>query len=163
MPGSVGINTDGVSGFDCAHMLLSARNTWNEFRTTDFANTVATLDSADGEKEGSRAVAAMLTRAIDGCRSQKIILLGDADCFSNAELMRDRYTVSSGNFTLIYQIFHWMSDGEYPVDTPRKSGSDKSMRVGIEQMPALKWILAVILPLLMLLTSLLIIIRRKSK
>ena len=56
-----------------------------------------------------------------------------------------------------------MSDGEYPVDTPRKSGSDKSMRVGIEQMPALKWILAVILPLLMLLTSLLIIIRRKSK
>lgn len=163
MPGSVGINTDGVSGFDCAHMLLSARNTWNEFRTTDFANTVATLDSADGEKEGSRAVAAMLTRSIDGCRSQKIILLGDADCFSNAELMRDRYTVSSGNFTLIYQIFHWMSDGEYPVDTPRKNGSDWSMRVGIEQMPALKWILAVILPLLMLLTSLLIIIRRKSK
>ena len=163
MPGAVGINTDKVSGFDCTHMLLSARNTWNEFRTADFVNTVATLDPADGEKEGSRAVATMLTRSLAEGRSQKIILLGDVDCFSNAELMRDRYAVSSGNFTLIYQVFRWMSDGEYPVDTPRASGSDWRMRVGIEQMPALKWMLAVILPLLMLLTSLLIIIRRKSK
>lgn len=163
MPAAVGINTSAVSGFECTNMLLSSRLTWNEFQTTDFVNTEATLDATLGEKAGSRAVAAMLTRGVDGGRTQKILLLGDADCFSNAELTRDRYAVSSGNFTLLYQVFRWMSDGEYPVDTPRAAGSDRSLRVGIGQMGALKWILSAILPLVMLLTSLLIIVRRKSK
>lgn len=163
MPGAVGINTSAVSGFSCTNMLMSARSTWNEFQTSDFANTEAVFNPELGEKTGSRAVAAMLTRALDGGRTQKILLLGDADCFSTAELTRDRYAVASGNFTLLYQVFSWMSDGEYPVDTPRAMGSDLSLRVGIEQMSALKWILSVVLPFLMLLASLLIIVRRKSK
>lgn len=163
MPGAVGINTSGVSGFDVTNMLLSARSSWNEFQTRDFVNEVAVLDPSLGEKEGTRAVAVMLTRDLDEDKTQKILLLGDADCFSNAELTRDRYAVASGNFTLLYQVFRWLSDDTYPIDTPRAPGSDRSLRVGIEQMAVLKWMLAVILPLLMLITSLLIIVRRKTK
>ena len=163
MPNAVGINTENVKNYTAVNLLLSAANGWNEFQTVDFANDVATMDSDRNEKVGSRSVASVLTRELENGRQQRILLLGDADCFSNSELMRERYAVASGNFTFLYQVFKWMSYGEYPIDTPRPHGKDNAIRIGVNQAEVLKWVLCAVLPLIMLLASLMIVVRRKSR
>ena len=121
------------------------------------------MDSDRNEKVGSRSVASVLTRELENGRQQRILLLGDADCFSNSELMRERYAVASGNFTFLYQVFKWMSYGEYPIDTPRPHGKDNAIRIGVNQAEVLKWVLCAVMPLIMLLASLMIVVRRKSR
>ena len=51
-------------------------------------------------------------------REQRIVLLGDADCISNAELLMNRPGIRATNFNLITGMFHWLSYGEFPL-TPR--------------------------------------------
>ena len=56
------------------------------------------LDSLQGEKLGAYPTAIALTRKIKGKdKKQRIIVLGDADCFSNAELQKaqDRVSIHS--------------------------------------------------------------------
>ena len=163
MPNAVGIDAGNVTDFRYRELLLSPEDSWNELQTTDFANSEAAPDSLSGETSGPKVVSAMLEREIDGGEEQRILLLGDADCFSNSELMRDRYAVSSGNFTFLYQLFRWMSYGEYPVSTPRPLGSDNEVRISVDNVPAMKWGFVAVLPLLMLFCSMMTIIRRKSE
>ena len=149
-------------GFTPLKLFASADNSWNEIHTTDFANTVASYDPSKGERQGAKTVAMQLTRPReDG--TQKILLMGDSDCFSNGELTRQRYGVMSSNFPLIYQTFKWLCDGKYPIDTPRAGSRDASMKAGIEMLPFIKWGFAAILPLIMLIAAILIFVRRKSR
>ncbi len=163
MPNAVGINADNVTDFEYRELLLSPEGGWNELQTMDFVNTEAAPDSLSGESVGPKVVSAMLERKREGTDEQRILLIGDADCFCNAELTRDRYAVSSGNFTFLYQLFRWMSYGEYPVSTPRPLGSDNEVCIGVDDVPVMKWSFVAVLPLLMLLCSIMIIVRRKSK
>ena len=162
MPGAVWVKATEEKGFTPLKLFASADNSWNELHTIDFVNTVASLDTYKGEKKGAKTVAMMMTRS-HGDEMQKILLIGDSDCFSNGELMRQRYGVMSSNFPLIYQTFKWLCDDLYPIDTPRMHSSDNSLRVGFAALPFVKWGFLGVLPLLMLLASVLIIIRRKSR
>ena len=161
MPGTVQVAAGRDKGFSPLTILASADDSWNEKETTDFVNSVATFD-ASKEKKGARSVAIQMTREM-GDRTQKILLLGDSDCFSNGELMRQRLGVNSANFPFAYQTFKWLCDDRYPIDTPRAHSTDGSLRVGFKAMPYVKWAFLGVLPLLMLLASVLIIIRRKSR
>ena len=162
MQGAVWVKATDEKGFTPLKLFASADNSWNEIHTTDFANTVASYDPSKGERQGAKTVAMQLTRPReDG--TQKILLMGDSDCFSNGELTRQRYGVMSSNFPLIYQTFKWLCDGKYPIDTPRAGSRDASMKAGIEMLPFIKWGFAAILPLIMLIAAILIFVRRKSR
>lgn len=165
MPNAVGIAVpDTTLGFDRLVYLMSDPAGWNEFQTVDFANTVATLDPTIGEKTGSRPVAMQFSRELpDSADVQKILLLGDADCFSNSELQRNRYAVAAGNFSLLYEVFRWLSDGKYPIDTDRPKGSDNGISMGIESLAFIKWLFAGIIPAIMLIAAIIIFMRRKSR
>ena len=161
MPGAVWVSASRDKGFAPLTILASSDESWNEKETVDFVNTVATFDSAK-EKKGAKSVGIHMTRELDG-KTQKILLLGDSDCFSNGELMRQRFGIMSANFPFAYQTFKWLCDDKYPIDTPRAHPTDNSLTVGFKAMPYVKWVFLGILPLLMLLASVLIIIRRKSR
>ena len=161
MPGTVQVAATRDKGFAPLTILASSDESWNEKETVDFANTVAEFDPAK-EKKGAKSIAIHMTREF-GDRTQKILLLGDSDCFSNGELMRQRFGVQSANFPFAYQTFKWLCDDKYPIDTPRAHSRDNSVRVGFKAMPYVKWAFLGVLPLLMLLASILIIIRRKSR
>lgn len=162
MPGAVHVTGFRDKGFAPLTLLASADDGWNEFQTRDFINDVAVPDTLSGERIGAKSVALQMTRQAGG-RTQKILLLGDADCFSNGELTRQRYGVSSSNFPFLYKMFQWLSDGKFPVDTPRESGTDNSLRIGFEAVPFVKWGFTLVLPLIMLGAAVVIIIRRKSR
>ncbi len=164
MPGATGIEILPDSGFESMTMLESDPSGWNEIQTVDFENGTASCDSLSGEHRGTRSLAVCLQRELpDSSRTQKILLFGDADCFSNAELMRDRYAVASGNFSLLFEAFRWLTDGEYPIDTPRPRGSDNGFDMEIGSLPLVRWIFVAIIPFIMLVFSLVIIARRKSR
>lgn len=161
MPGTVQVAASREKGFSPLTIFASADDSWNEKETTDFVNTVAEFDPSK-ERKGAKSVAIQMTREM-GDRTQKILLLGDSDCFSNGELMRQRYSVNSSNFPFAYQMYKWLCDGKYPIDTPRAASRDNSLRVGIEVLPVIKWVFAALVPLIMLIVAVLIFVRRKSR
>ena len=161
MPGTVQVAATRDKGFAPLTILASSDESWNEKGTVDFANTIAEFDPAK-EKKGAKSIAIHMTREM-GEKTQKILLIGDSDCFSNGELMRQRFGVQSANFPFAYQTFKWLCDDKYPIDTPHAHSRDNSVRVGFKAMPYVKWAFLGVLPLLMLLASILIIIRRKSR
>ncbi len=164
MPNAAGVTVDDGGAFSAAPLLVSDSLGWNELQTVDFVNETAEFDPAKGECIGPRSVAYRLTRSVPSAgREQKVLLLGDADCFSNGELMRQRYDVAAGNFTLLYEMFRWLSDGQYPIDTPRPDGSDNKLHLSVESLVWVRWGLVALIPLLLLLGAIFIIVRRKSK
>lgn len=161
MPGTVQVAGFHDKGFSPLTILASADDSWNEKDTKDFVNTVATFDESK-ERKGAKSVAIQMTREV-GDRTQKILLMGDSDCFSNGELMKQRYGVGSANFPFIYQMYKWLCDGKYPIDTPRAASRDNSLKVGIEVLTAVKWIFSALVPFIMLIAAVLIFVRRKSR
>lgn len=57
-----------------------------------------------------------------GDKVQRIIVSGDADYMSSAEIARGR--PATKNFDLITETFNWFSNGEFPVDTYRPKSLD---------------------------------------
>lgn len=164
MPNAVGIEAAAKDGFEVLEYLSSDPEGWNELQTVDYANSVASFDPGTGEKKGAEPVAVQLSRPLaDSVTVQKIMLLGDADCFSNSELQRNRYAVASGNFSILYEVFRWLSDGQYPIDTDRPRGSDNAINAGIGILTFVKWLFSCIIPALMLLAAVIIFVRRKSR
>ena len=161
MPGTVQVAASRDKGFSPLTILASADGSWNEKQTTDFVNTTATFDPSK-EKKGAKSVAINMTRQM-GEKTQKILLMGDSDVFSNGELMRQRYGVMSANFQFLYHTYKWLCDGKYPVETPRLASRDNSVRAGIEALPYIKWGFAALVPFLMLIAAILIFVRRKSR
>ncbi|HTJ12576.1 MAG TPA: Gldg family protein [Dinghuibacter sp.] len=121
---------------------------------------VLSYSAADGDQSGPLTTAIALTRTING-KQQRIVVTGDADFLSNAELAR--YTPRTSNFDFSTALFSWFSNGEFPIDTSRPLSKDKSITLTSGGMVALKWLLLGILPGMLLVAGTIILIRRKRK
>jgi ABC-2 type transport system permease protein len=116
--------------------------------------------AADGDQHGPLTAAIGLTRTING-KQQRIVVTGDADFLSNAEL--GRYNPRTANFHFSTALFGWFSNGEFPIDTSRPPGKDKGISLTSGGMVILKWLLLGILPGLLLIAGTILLIRRKRK
>ena len=94
---------------------------------------------------------------------QRIIVLGDADCFSMGEFSTSRRGIRSANGNLIMAMFDWFSYGELPIDVSRPSAIDNALTIGMETGATLKIVLQWIFPALLLLIGAVVLIRRKGK
>jgi ABC-2 type transport system permease protein len=116
--------------------------------------------AADGDQQGPLTAAIGLTRTING-RQQRIVVTGDADFLSNAEL--GRYNPRTANFDFSTALFSWFSNGEFPIDTSRPPSKDKRVTISSGGLIVLKWLLLGILPGLLLIAGSILLIRRKRK
>ncbi len=73
-----------------------------------------------------------------GDKEQRILVAGDADCISNAELTRARQGLKTANFTLATESFRWLAQDEFPVTIPRISPRDNRLHLERKDMPWLK-------------------------
>jgi ABC-2 type transport system permease protein len=121
---------------------------------------VLSYSAADGDQAGPLTAAIALTRTING-RQQRIVVTGDADFLSNAEL--GRYTPRTANFDFSTALFSWFSNGQFPIDTSRPPSRDKRITVTSGGMVFLTWLLLGILPGLLLIAGTILLIRRKRK
>lgn len=109
-------------------------------------------------------VVLMLNREY-GERMQRIIVSGDADFLSNREINRRNVRNLNGR-GLVPFLFHWLSNGEFPLDTAPKKGKDFGLFLAEEEgktIGMLKLIYMGLLPGFLLVGGSVTLIRRKRR
>ncbi len=172
MPGAVSINYDenGLFAYtpvlvsDTVHNIASIDSvgSWNELLTTDFIDDIAKYDANAGDMAGPQVTALALHRKTNG-KEQRIMLLGDADCFCNGELSTNRKGYRAQNFKMGTGMFYWLSNDEVPIDVRRPQLTDNKMFLEKSNMTFLNILYKVIIPALFALTFLIIRLRRNSR
>ena len=104
-------------------------------------------------------VALALTRKI-GEREQRIMVVGDADFMSTAEM--SRHAPRTGNFDFITDVFSWLNDGRYPVDTGRPKTGDV-LNMGRDAVLLVRVVFFGALPLLLILGGTILLVSRKRR
>lgn len=163
MPGAVGLEYTEDKGFRVTPMVVTnATGAWEELQTTDFIDQVPEINPETGEKEQQLPLMVYLTRQV-GDKEQRILVLGDADCISNGELMTDRNAIRASNFSLITESFRSLSYGEFPVDTSRIRPIDDEMYLGQGSLIWIKILFMGIIPAALLFISLMTWMKRRRK
>jgi ABC-2 type transport system permease protein len=159
MPSAVGLEYETNHGFTTTPLFQTDSTCWNEMETTNFIDDTVKLNPAAGEVQKSYTTGLALSRQAGG-RTQKIIILGDADCISNGEISISRQGIPASNYSIINGAFYWMSDNEVPIDVRRPSSTDDSIALTKDSMANLKIALSWIIPGIMLILALILWIRR---
>ncbi|WP_207515818.1 Gldg family protein [Longitalea luteola] len=166
MPSVAGLqyNNAAAKGYTATPLLAAdTAGVWNELETVDFVDDSAVLNPAAGEAAANRtATAVALSRQVNG-KEQKVIVLGDADCISNGELGHSRKDIFPANFLLIAGAFNWLSDYQAPVDVARPPFTDNDIHIGKTGFKVSKIAFTGVLPGLMLISYLVIWIRRRRQ
>ena len=108
--------------------------------------------------------ALMLSKSI-GEDEQRIMIFGDADFADNSEVER-RNMMSMNGRGFIPFLFHWLSNGEFPLDLSRKDGIDAKLNLAEKEgqtASLLQMIYIGIIPGLLLVVGGLLLIVRKRK
>ena len=163
MPGASSLEVTKNVGFRVDTLLKTQKeNCWNELETKDFTSQAVVLNTQAGEVEKEYPLAYALSRQRNGVE-QRIIVLGDADCISNAELQTNRDGIDASNYSLITESFHWLSNGRFPVKIIYPDPRDVSVVVGITGGKVVKYALLLVLPLLVIAVGIWINYRRRRK
>lgn len=150
-------------GYDVKPIAVTLpKGSWNELETTDFLDGELSLNEAIGEKEQSYPVVLSLTREKGG-KEQRIVITGDADCISNAELANGRNGMFAINFNFISETFKWLSYGEFPIDTSRPEAIDNGLRVTRKIEPWLNLFALGIIPFLLAFAGFMVWYKRKGR
>ncbi|MDD7885095.1 Gldg family protein [Flavivirga sp. 57AJ16] len=172
MNGVVGISYKEKKGYSYTPILtsdvveqqkaLDSLGSWNELQTTDFIDDVPQYNPETGETLGALTTALAVTRQVNG-KEQKIMILGDADCLSNGELMQQRTGFFAMNYSMVAGMFYWLSDNEVPIDVRRPTPPDDKIYLNKDDVGILKILYKVIIPSLLALCFLFIWLRRKGR
>lgn len=161
MNGATAIRFQPANGFT-AIPILRCDSVWNEMQTTDYIDNIPSLDTLTGEQPGSHITMMALSRPRNG-KTQKVILLGDADCISNGELFRQRKSERESNYYIIVSSFFYLSDGIAPIDTRLAEPTDRHIYVAKRGTQIVNIVFRGIFPALLALIALFIWIRRRSR
>jgi len=118
------------------------------------------FSAADGDIRGTLAVALSLTRHTND-KEQRIVVVGDADFLSNAELSRTN--LNSCNFDFATSVFGWFSYGKFPIDIVRPEPKDNRVSVSDQGITMMKIFFMGILPALAAVMGSILLLRRRRK
>ena len=162
-PSATGLDCSGVKEYKVTPLFVTDSLVWNELETTDFVDDTARLNPATGEMQQRYTTAVALSRQM-GDREQKVIVMGDADCFSNGELSMSRKGVPANNFSVLTGGFFWLSDNEVPIDVREEGPSDNHINcLTGKSMAVWKVILMWVLPGLMAIFAVVLWFRRRGR
>lgn len=131
-------------------------SSWKRLAPYDLANEKVHFDPAT-EKKAQLPLLAALSRDFNG-REQRIIVSGDSDFMNNQEIVR--FGVQNASF-IISKMFRWFSDGEFPYSPNGENAPDRVVKVDRSQINLQKIILFAILPLLLVASGAIVLIRRR--
>lgn len=161
MPGVAVLNYSGGGPFAVSTLAVTdGKLSWNKKGrlVTDSAEVV--YSPGEGDEKGAVPLALRLTRMVGG-KEQRIVVAGDADFLSNAEL--SRHNVRTANFSFNTAVFGWFSYGAFPIDSSRPNSKDTHLNLTDKGLATLKVLFLGVLPGLLLLFGAVLLIRRKRK
>jgi ABC-2 type transport system permease protein len=160
-PGVATLSWDSSNAFKVTPLIVA--NTLNSIRRTaqidDSLRSVEFSDVLHDEK-GAFPVVIGLTRKINK-KEQRILVSGDADFMSNAELLRSN--IQTGNFTFMMELFRWFSFDDFPVDTYREPSTDNAILTNANGVSMMTWFLLVVLPGITVIAVAIMLVRRKRR
>ena len=151
-------------GFKVTPLVVSRDSAcWNELETIDFVNEEAKWNPRMGESIGEKVTVMALERERAG-KQQRIMVIGDANCFSMGELSTSRRGIlMPANGRMIMAMFNWLSYEELPLDVSRPPHIDTTLNLGMDAGASLRMVLQWILPVFVLLVGVIVLFRRKRK
>lgn len=154
-PGVTAVSYVKDSAFKVTPLALTdSGRAWLKIGTLVIDSTLPPINPQEGDiRQPSFPTIIALTRNIKG-KEQRIVVSGDADFMSN-----QRY--SSGPFRNAF--YSWMDYNRYPVYTPRQLPRDTKLTVSAEAAGLQKTFFIWILPGLILVSGMVVLIRRKRK
>lgn len=159
MPNTMALIYKDTLGFKATPILITNKNhVWNELLDINLETDSITFNPKINKKTES-VVALALTKTKNG-KEQKIMVLGDADFMSNAEVNRSNMKEKE-NSQFIVETFKWFSNGEYPIDTTRPEPTDNKITITQYQITGIKIFFIGMLPLFLALLGGYILIKRK--
>ena len=162
MPSATAIYETENVGFEAIPVFTTGTmKCWNELETKNFSLEDPTLNEAIGEKENAYVTGYALRRDVKG-KEQRVFVLGDADCISNAELGVDREFRRS-NYALIDGMFRWLVYDEYPIDISRPAAKDNDVYLTPAGYAWVKILLRWVCPAILVLLGCLIWFSRRMK
>ena len=162
MPSAAAICETENVGFEVIPVFTTgATRCWNELETKNFSLEEPTLNEAIGEKEKTYTTGYALRRDVKG-KEQRIFVLGDADCISNAELGANR-DIRTSNYALIDGMFKWLVNDEYPINVSRPAAKDNDVYLTPAGFAWVKIFLRWICPALIVVCGCLIWVMRRMK
>jgi ABC-2 type transport system permease protein len=141
-------------------LVIDPRVSWLSQTASDTSGTHLQYRPESGDQKGSLPTAISLTRKIHN-KEQRIVVLGDADLFSNAEITRDAPRTENLAFSL--QLFRWMTYGKYPVNTSRPTSPDRQYLIGQNDTIVYKIAILGIIPGLLIILASVLLIRRQRR
>lgn len=157
-PGAMGLQYTDSGAFMVMPLLVTNKDvSWNKLGAFDLKLQKVAFNP-DKEIKQSVPVALALFRNLAG-KEQKIMVFGDADFMSNAELARNTPYTVNGHFAM--RMFKWFSNGTYPVDVSRPESIDTKVLVSRQQINGQKVFFLGILPFAIGLLGSVTLIRRK--
>lgn len=158
MSGAAGLTYEEHGMYSIGPVLITdEKNTWNRPGGPGPDTGKLAYDPLRGDDRRQATLALALTRKVGG-RQQKIVVLGDADCISNAELARTN--AKTANFSFMVELFKWFSDGEFPIDTKRPEAADNRLLITRDDIYVLRVALLVVIPAILLIGASVLLIRR---
>ena len=161
MPGAAALSYDPKGPF-VVHPLLTtnAESSWLKNGKLVLDSAAAVFDAKAGDQKGSFPTALMLTRNRNN-KEQRIMVSGDADFLSNAELSRMNMSTINGGFAL--GVFKWFAYGEFPIDTSRPDTKDNATTLTKGSVKTIQIFYYGVIPGAIFLLGMVILIRRKRK
>lgn len=161
LPGALGFVLQPQGPFAVTPILVTdAATTWATTTPPPTGNNQPLADTRPNASKRSVPVALALTRQQKG-KVQKILVFGDSDFMSNAELVRQAPRTLNFNFAL--SLFSWFTDGQFPIDTTRPIPQDDGFNIDHQQLAGIKWGLVGLLPALTIGGVALMLMRRKRR
>ncbi|SFD15630.1 ABC-2 type transport system permease protein [Chitinophaga sp. CF118] len=160
-PGVATLSWDTLNSFKVTPLIVA--NTLNSIRRTaqidDSLRSVEFNDVLHDEK-GEFPVVIALTRNINK-KEQRILVSGDADFMSNAELLRSN--IQTGNFTFMMELFRWFSFDNFPVDVYKEPSTDNAILTNAGGVSMITWFLIAVLPGIIVIAVAIMLLRRKRR
>lgn len=161
MPSLGGLTYSHTGAFTVKPLLLTDPvRAWDKMGTFVLDSAALEFEAAKGDQKGTYNAALLLTRTLNG-REQRILVTGDADFLSNAEL--NRQNLLTGNFMLSNVLMGWFAYNEFPIETTHPRSTDNALNVGKTAVTILKWTYLIAIPAVFLILGTVILIRRKRK
>ena len=157
MPGVVGMVNTPDSAFTIRPLLMSRPGlAWLKAGNLVTDSTLPAVNMAEGDLPpgNSFTTAVQLTRRLNN-KEQRIIICGDADFASNMRL--------KGHYDYLIALYSWVSYNEFPVQMFRPAPKDVLLNIGEGSAHIQKILYVWVLPGLILLSAIILLIRRKRQ
>ncbi len=153
LPGATAMAYAKQGPFAVNPLFKSTSESWMKTGKLVTDSAAPVYDPQQGDVKGSFATALALTRQVNN-RQQRIVVCSDADFISN--LRKNEHFMAMA-------FYSWLSEGAYPIYTPRDDPKDNKLKVTAGGVKAMRIVYVWVLPALTLLAGSVLLIRRKRK